>query len=87
MMDSSQVFLAKSILRELIHDIDLDSPFHGEKAFAKFVWEKLLAGLANYAARLLARQQLLWQIQCRGNNHEIWFGDADLQSVITATGG
>ena len=30
-MDSSHVLLAKSILRALIHDIDLENPFHGEK--------------------------------------------------------
>ena len=64
-MDSSQVFLAKSILRALIHDIDLENPFYGVKAFTRFMWEKLAAGLVNYAARLLARQQFLWRIQRR----------------------
>ena len=62
-MNSSQVFLANSILRELIHDIDLENPFHGEKAFIRFVWERLPTGLPNYVLRLLARQQLLWRIQ------------------------
>ena len=64
-MDSSQVFLAKSILQALIYNIDLENLFHGEKAFIKFVWDRLLAGLANYAVCLLARQQLLQQIQLR----------------------
>ena len=36
-MDSSQVFLAKSILQALIYNIDLENLFHGEKAFIKFV--------------------------------------------------
>ena len=62
-MNSSQVFLAKSILQTLIHDIDLEKPFHGEKAFIKFLWERLSAGLGNFAMRLLARQQLLWLTQ------------------------
>ena len=34
-MDSSEVFLAKPILQALIHDIDLENTFHGEKAFIK----------------------------------------------------
>ena len=59
-MDSSQVFLAKSILQALIKDIDLENPFHEkEKVFVRFVWENLSERLANYAARSLARQQLL----------------------------
>ena len=62
-MNSSQVFLANSILRELFHDIDLENPFHGEKAFIRFVWERLPTGLPNYVLRHLARQQLLWRIQ------------------------
>ena len=64
-MDSSQVFLAKSILQALIKDTDLENPFHGEKVFVRFVWENLPEELANYAVRLLARQQLLWRIQSR----------------------
>ena len=32
-MDSSQVFLAKSILQILIHAIDLENLFHGGKTF------------------------------------------------------
>ena len=39
-MDSSQVFLAKFNLQALIHDVDLENPFHGEKAFTRFVWER-----------------------------------------------
>ena len=58
-MDSLQVFLAKSILQVLIKDTDLENPFHGEKVFVRFVWENLPEELANYAVRLLARQQLL----------------------------
>ena len=42
-MESSQVLLAKSILQALIHDIDLENLFHGEKAFIRFVWERLPA--------------------------------------------
>ena len=34
-MNSSQMFLANSILQALIKDIDLENPFHGEKAFCK----------------------------------------------------
>ena len=64
-MDSSQVFLAKSVLQALIHNIYLENLFHGEKTFIKFVWDRLLEGLANYAVCLLARQQLLQQIQLR----------------------
>ena len=51
-MDSAQVFLAKSILQVLIHDINLENLFHGEKAFIRFVWERLPTGLANYAVCL-----------------------------------
>ena len=40
-MDSSQVFMAKSVVRALIHDIDFDKRFYGEKAFIRFVWERL----------------------------------------------
>ena len=64
-MDSSQVFLAKSILRVLIKDVDLENPFHGEKAFVRLLWENLPTGLASYAIRLLDRQQLLRRIHCR----------------------
>ena len=64
-MDSSQVFLAKSILQILIHAIDLENMFHGGKTFIWLLSERLPAGLANYAGRLLARRQLMWQIQCR----------------------
>ena len=64
-MGSSQVFLAKSILRALLHDIDLENPFYGVKVFTRFMWEKLAAGLTNYSVRLLARQQFLWRIQRR----------------------
>ena len=39
-MNSSQVLLAKSILQALIKDIDLEDPYHGEKDFVCFVWEK-----------------------------------------------
>ena len=46
----------KSILQALFHDIDLENPFYGEKAFIRSVWEGLPDGLANYAVRLLARQ-------------------------------
>ena len=46
-MDSSHVFLAKSILQALIHDIDLKNPFHGEKAFTRFMWERLSTALGN----------------------------------------
>ena len=53
-MDSSQVFLAKSILQALIHDIDLGNTFHGQKAFTRFVWKILPAGLPNSAVRLLS---------------------------------
>ena len=60
-MDSSQVFLAKSILQALIKDTDLENTFHG-KVFVRFVWDELPAGLANYAISLLACQQLLHQI-------------------------
>ena len=35
-MDSSQVFLAKSVLQAFIKDIDLENSFHGEKVFAQF---------------------------------------------------
>ena len=59
------MFLANSILPELIKDIDLENPFHGEKVFVRSVWEELPAGLANYAIRLLACQELLRQIHCR----------------------
>ena len=62
-MDLSQVFLTKSILEALIHDIDLEDPFLGEKAFIRFVRERLPAELAKYVALLLAHQQLLWRIQ------------------------
>ena len=58
-MDSSQVFLAKSIVQALIKDIDIENRFHGEKVFVGFAWQNLPGGLANYAIRLLARQQLL----------------------------
>ena len=50
------MFLVKSILQALIHEIDLKNPFHGEKAFTRFAWERLPTGLANCAVRLLARQ-------------------------------
>ena len=60
-MDSSHVLLAKSILRALIHDIDLENPFHGEKAFIRFVWRRFPTELVH----LLARQQLLWRIERR----------------------
>ena len=63
-MESSQVFLAKSILQALIKDTDVENPFHGEKFFVRFVWEELPAGLTNYAIRLLVRQQLLRRIHC-----------------------
>ena len=56
-MNSSQVFLAKSILQALIKYIDLENPFHGEKV--QFVWENSPEGLANYVGRLLMHQQLL----------------------------
>ena len=59
------MFSAKSILQVLIKDIDLENRFHGEKVFVRFVWEELPAELANYAIRLLARQQLLRRIHCR----------------------
>ena len=36
-MDSSQVFLAISILQALIKDIDLENPFHGEKFFVRIM--------------------------------------------------
>ena len=55
-MDSSQVFFANSILLALIHDIDLKNPFHGEKTFVIFVWERLPAGLGNYVMRLSTLQ-------------------------------
>ena len=64
-MESSQVFLAKSILQALIQDIDVENLFHGENFFVRFVWEELPAGLANNAICLLGRQQLLRQIHCR----------------------
>ena len=57
----------------LIKDIDLENPFHGEKAFVRFVWENLPEGLANYAVRLLARQQL--QIHHR-QEHTMKYGMA-----------
>ena len=56
------MFLAKSILRALIHDIDIGSPFHGENPFIRFVWGRFPAGLGNYAVRLLASQQFFRQI-------------------------
>ena len=56
-MGSSQVFVANSILQALIHDIDLENSFHGEKVFIRFVWERLPAGLAKHAERLLPCQQ------------------------------
>ena len=59
------MFLANSILPALIKDIDLENPFHGEKVFVRSVREELPAGLANYAIRLLACQELLRQIHCR----------------------
>ena len=62
-MDSSEVFLAKSIVQAIIHDIDLENPLHGGKAFAKFLRERLPVGLTNYAVGLLSRHQLLWRIQ------------------------
>ena len=40
-IDSKQVFLAKSILQALIKDIDLENPFHGEKVFVRFLWGNL----------------------------------------------
>ena len=55
-MGSSQVFLANSILQALIHDIDLENLFHGEKEI-RLVWERLPAGLAKHAERLLPCQQ------------------------------
>ena len=64
-MDSSQVFLAKSILQALIQDVDLENPFHGEKVFVQFVRENLPEVLANYAIRLIARHQLLHRIHHR----------------------
>ena len=64
-MNSSQMFLANSILQTLIKDIDLENPFHGEKVFVRSAWEELPAGLANYAICLLARQELLCRIHCR----------------------
>ena len=59
MMDSSQVFLTKCVAQAPIHDIDLENPFHEEKVFIRFVWERLSAGLDYYVVRLLADQQLL----------------------------
>ena len=56
-MNSSQVFLAKSILQALIKYIDLENRLHGEKV--QIVWENLPEGLANYVGRLLMHQQLL----------------------------
>ena len=49
-MDSSQVFLAKSILQALIHDVDLENLF--QKAITRFVWKGLPAGLDYRLSRL-----------------------------------
>ena len=62
-MDSSQVFLAKSILQALIHDVDLENLF--QKAITRFVWKGLPAVLADYPVCLLALQQLFWWNQPR----------------------
>ena len=56
------MFLAKLVLEALIKDIELENPFHGGKVFVRFVWENLHEELANYAASLLDRQQLLHRI-------------------------
>ena len=70
-MDLSQFFLAKSIFQALIHDIDLENLLHGKKAFTRFIWDRLPAELAEYVVCLLAQ--------------EIWYGDAEFQSVIATT--
>ena len=62
-MDSSQVFLAKSILQALIKDIDLKNPFHGERPLLDLCGEIFPKNWLT--VRLLARQQLLWWIQRR----------------------
>ena len=50
-MDSSQVFQQNQFFKHLLRI------FH-----VQFVWENLPEGLASYAVRLLARQQLLHRI-------------------------
>ena len=70
-MDSSQVFLAKSILQALIQDVDLENLF--QKSITRVVWKGLPAGLADYPVCLLALQQLFWWKQ-RREEETIRFG-------------
>ena len=65
------MFLAKSILQALIHDVDLENLF--QKSITRFVWKGLPAGLADYPVCLLALQQLLWWNQ-RREEETIRFG-------------
>ena len=62
-MDSSQVFLAKSIPQTLIKDNDLENSFHGGNTFLRFVRGTLSAGLANYVVCLSVCPQVLRRIQ------------------------
>ena len=72
-MDSSKVFLAKSLLQVLIKDMDLLNPFHGEQVFVGLVWENLPEELAKYAICLLGRQQLLQRIHYQ-QEHTMKYG-------------
>ena len=53
-MNSSQVFLAKSIPQALVKDVDLVESISWRKG--KIVWKNLPEKLANYAVGLFSRQ-------------------------------
>ena len=83
-MNSSQVLLVNSILQALIKGFEFEYPYCGEKVFVQFFVGKFARKIGCILIRTSAVAAS--NSSLTRTYYKIWYGDADLQFIITAGG-